>query len=300
MSRRACLAVNKRTLKGELLKRIMNALRRLSYRSEVVALARSLHLSGLLKGLYFRWTAPPDRVFRTKIFGIETLFYGKTPGEWRMLESLPVGEEDFLSALTSTLRPGDVFYDVGSNIGEFVLVLARVVGKQGQVIAFEPESDNYQRLREHITLNELTNVRAFRKALGEMTGKLKLIVEGFRNTQSRLVNSDMATDGDAREVEVLSGDEIRKAENLPLPQAVKIDVEGFEYSVLKGLRNSLGDPSCRLLCCEVHPTRLPAPIQSEQVLEFIGVLGFSKIERLQRGTQLHLICRKRETKHAAA
>jgi FkbM family methyltransferase len=213
------------------------------------------------------------------------------------VEGVAAEEEQFLQVLVSSLRLGDVFYDIGSSIGFYAIPLAKVVGNQGQVIAFEPESGNYQRLVEHIKLNGLSNVRAFRNALGEQSGKGRLLVAGSRNLQSKLIGSSHETVRDTQVVEVTGGDDFRKAGNLPLPGAVKIDVEGSEFVVLKGLSNTLRDPTCQLLCCEVHPSLLPPGVKPEAVLALIGSLGFTHVESCPRGSEIHVIARKGASGH---
>ena len=69
--------------------------------------------------------------------------------------------------LLDTLRPGDVFVDVGANIGYFSLLASRLVGPAGTVLAFEPEAANYALLEANCRRNGCDNVRCFRAALGE-------------------------------------------------------------------------------------------------------------------------------------
>ncbi len=271
----------------------MRLLRRLTYRPQVVAGARLLHASGILKKLYYRWAGPADGVLRLNLGGIDASFYAQTAGEFRTLESVCAGgEEQFLSVLASSLREGDVFYDIGSNIGLYAIPVAKLVGTKGQVIAFEPQSGNYDRLQAHVQLNGLTNVRAFRKALGEANGNSRLLVAGSRNAHSRLVNWDQERGTGTQWVDVVKGDDFCRAENLPRPRVVKIDVEGGEFAVLKGLNDTLGNPACQLLCCEIHPRLLPLEVKPEAVLGVIRSLGFTRIESNSRGTEIHVTARK--------
>jgi FkbM family methyltransferase len=273
--------------------RQMQALRRLTYRPELIGVARVLHVSGPLKWIYWRLTAPSGGIYSACIRDTEAKFYARTPGEWRKMEGTYTGgREVFLPVLVSRLRRGDVFYDIGANIGEYTVFAAKAVGGEGSVFAFEPEQSNYRRIEAHLELNGLRNARAFNVALGEKCGEMFLEVAGFLNSQCRLVERAPAASAQTERVKVMTGDGIRRTEQLPVPNAVKIDVEGYEYYVLKGLRNTLADPVCRLVCCEVHPSRLPAGIQPAQVAGFIQSLGFSHIERFERGTEVHLICTK--------
>jgi len=155
--------------------------------------------------------------------------------------------------------------------------LAKAIGPEGQVIAFEPDSENYRKLLENVKLNELRNVRAFRKALGEKTAETKLY-KGVDITDSTLIASHARKDIDYEVVEMVEGDSFREAEHLPIPRVIKIDVEGYEYAVLTGLRRTLAVPACQVVCCEVHPTLLPPDANPESILGFLKSLGFSRID----------------------
>src|SRR5437879_3937805 len=73
-------------------------------------------------------------------------------------------ERKFVNAF---LRPGDVFVDVGANIGLFTLVAALRVGSTGRVFAFEPTSETFERLVANVRLNKFTNVSPHRVALSD-------------------------------------------------------------------------------------------------------------------------------------
>lgn len=265
--------------------------RRVTYRPELISVARLFHLSGFLKRLYWRVAAPPDAVFLARVGGVEAKFFAKTPGDWRRIEgTYTCGKETFFDVLMFALRSGDTFYDVGSNIGEYAVFASKIVGDAGVVVPFEPERGNYQRILDHVRLNNLSNVRPFNLALGERCKEALLEVNGFSNTQCRLVVG--MPSGPTQSVKVVSGDAIRKEKGLPFPNAIKMDIEGYEFHALEGLKETLAHPACRLLCCEVHPTRLPSTVSLRQVMEFIRERGFRRIDEYKRGTELHLVCRK--------
>jgi hypothetical protein len=81
---------------------------------------------------------------------------------------------------------------------------------------------------------------------------------------------------------VEKGDRLVAEEHLPLPRAVKIDVEGNEYAVIQGLRHTLAQPVCKMVCCEIHPHLLPASVHAESILELLKSLGFAHIDRQGR------------------
>ncbi len=131
------------------------------------------------------------------------------------------------------LWQGSVFLDIGANIGYYSVLAGTVVGVHGLVIAYEPEAENFRLLERNIALNGLTNVRAFRTALGEQAGR------GFLHlSRDNRGNHRLYDDGDGRQtaaVEIVNGDEHvgRITSRLDF---IKVDAEGYEARILEGLR----------------------------------------------------------------
>jgi len=272
----------------------MNILRRLTYRSGLLRLARSLHFTASLRKLYYRWAVSSEGVFRTRVNEIDIRLYAHTPEELRGVEGNIHLEQDFLDVLVANLGPGDVFFDIGSQFGQFVIPMAKVVGNQGQVIAFEPEVRAHQQLLDHLELNKLSNVRVFRQALGNQNVAGGLFVGGGACPSLLAHDGDSQQQRAAEEVDIVQGDWLVRTEGLPIPRAVKIDVEGYEYAVLRGLQQTLAHPACELLCCEIHPSFLPAEVTVAVIVEFVKSLGFSRIKSLPRWNQIHMIAYKGE------
>lgn len=274
----------------------MNLLRRLSYRPEVIRLIRALGLRNIGRRLYYRWARPADGILRLEVGGIEAQFHVRTPEELRGVESVGGGEKNILDCLSRALRPGDVVYDIGSHVGIYAIFLAKAVGGRGQVIAFEPESQTYDHLVDNVRLNQLQNIRPYRKGLGDSNKKETLYLGEVIGNFSFLPNAiaGKRPQGISQQVvEVVEGDRFVAAENLPLPRAVKIDVEGFEYAVIKGLRHTLAQPTCELICCEIHPQFLPPDVKPEAILTLVQSLGFSRMDSCPRwDTTFHLVARK--------
>ncbi len=267
----------------------MNTLRSLTYRPEFRRLSSSLGLSEVLSRWYCRWTRPPDDVLTLAVGGVAGRFRLHTDRELRFLEAMAIYERQVLERLLDIVRPGDIFYDVGAHTGLYSILLGNVLGAEGAVVAFEPQQDNYAHLVENLELNKLKNVRAFRKALGDHSGKAKLYLGKVGNLS--MVPPD-AADMQAQVIEVVDGDGFARAHRLPIPRLVKIDVEGYEYAVLNGLRHTLAEHGCQVICCEIHPTFLPAGITPEDVLTLIRNLGFTRIETFSGWRVFHAICHR--------
>lgn len=274
----------------------MELLKRVTYRPEVKALARILGLRETLRNWYYRCARPPNGIVEHRIHGLAARFHVRTPGELRNLD--PAGraqqEEKILEVLMASVHEGDAVFDIGANVGFYTVFLALAVRAQGQVIALEPNTESYQHLQDNLALNAVTNVRAFRKALGEPSGEGRLY-HGQENADSSLVGPPLGKDVGHQLVDIVAGDSFREAERLPVPRVVKIDVEGYEYQVLQGLRSTLARPVCELLCCEVHPRFLPRGVTPEGILSFVKSLGFRGISTYSRWDTFHLLARKGES-----
>jgi FkbM family methyltransferase len=135
-------------------------------------------------------------------------------GHWRI---------EVIRFLDDKLRPGDVVYDIGSNIGICSVFAARKTGGTGQVLAFEPAAETYAHLSDNVQLNGLTNARAFRVALADYNGEAGLF------TGEDMLFSSLVTSRNGQEksqsVRVVEGDRFREEEDLPIPDVVMIDVE---------------------------------------------------------------------------
>jgi FkbM family methyltransferase len=271
-------------------------LKRLTYRPEVKALARALGLRKTLRNWYYRCARPWNGIVEYRIHGLTARFHVRTPGELRNLD--PAGraqqEQKILELLMASVHEGDVVFDIGANVGFYTIFLALAVGAQGQVVAFEPNMESYQHLQDNLVLNAVTNVRAFGRALGERSGEGRLY-QGQENADSSLVGPPLGKDVGHQLVEIVTGDSFREAEKLPVPRVMKIDVEGYECQVLRGLRSTLAQPPCELLCCEVHPKFLPSGDTPEGILSFVKSLGFRSMGSYSRWDTFHLLARKGES-----
>lgn len=165
------------------------------------------------------------------------------------------GERAVIADLLSTVEPDDVVYDVGANVGTYTCFLSHVL-PEDQIIAFEPHPTNAAALRSNLALNG-TSALVVEQALSDSNGTTGLAVaspDAGEGTHA------LATGSEERTIEVTTttGDSLVGSGQLPAPTVVKIDVEGAEQRVLRGLRNSLSGSTCRCCYVELHPDRLAA------------------------------------------
>ena len=189
-----------------------------------------------------------------------------------------VGEREVLADLLGRLRPDDVFWDVGANIGTHTCLAADVLSS-GTVVAFEPHPDNFADLERNVALNGLGNVRTMNCGLGaaSATETLNLTGEGAGYGTHSLVGIEDGVGTVAVQIE--RGDDLI-AEGLPAPTVIKVDVQGAELSVFDGLGDALSREACRVVLCEVHPPHATV----EEVAARLGEHGFETSPIAETGT----------------
>lgn len=124
-------------------------------------------------------------------------------------------------------RPGSLAIDIGSHIGIHTINMSRKVGPQGAVMAFEPNKKLYMELLHNLALNNCTNIIPIAKALGDAPRMVLLNNIHIEQEDSQSKNGDL--------VETITLDSL-KLDNLSL---IKMDVENYEYFVLRGARETI-------------------------------------------------------------
>lgn len=130
------------------------------------------------------------------------------------------------------INKGDVVLDIGANIGYYTIMFSKLAG---MVYAFEPNKENYDILMENIKLNECDNVRCYNMAVGDVTGVHKLWISDECMGMHRMYKSKYTTNN-TEEVKIIKIDDVIRHQKISF---VKIDVEGYEGKVLRGMNNLL-------------------------------------------------------------
>jgi FkbM family methyltransferase len=137
------------------------------------------------------------------------------------------------SLLVNHLKPGDVFLDIGANIGYYTILASAIVRDSGLVIAYEPDEENFRLLCENLALNHAVNVRPFHAAVSDYDGHGNLYLSRDNKGDHRLYDS-----GDGRccrkAAVINAGDHLRSVTGQV--NFIKIDTQGSEYSILRGLK----------------------------------------------------------------
>lgn len=144
--------------------------------------------------------------------------------------------------LVKELRSGMVVVDIGSNIGYYVTLESKLVGKDGTVIAVEPVPLNFSYLLRNIRLNKLTNVISINKAIADRNGTIKILRSKGSNwsrvlqSNQDLFSSDII---DVIQVQAITLDTLIKQHGLKELNLIRMDVEGYEDYIIAASKNAL-------------------------------------------------------------
>lgn len=192
-------------------------------------------------------------------------------------------EVSLTEMMKKILKPGDTFIDIGANIGNLTALGASLVGKDGEVHSFEPIPLYFQKLRELTKKNPSYKISINNCALGEKTGVSKIDfakpphIGGSTMVAGVFKSDNIAKDGmEIIEVPMMRVDQYFKDRGLKKISLIKIDVEGFEFPVLKGLKNYFETtPNRPVIICEITPSAYPALGESRlQLIEYMKNYGY--------------------------
>lgn len=155
-------------------------------------------------------------------------------------------EEKVNKAIKNTVMLGDTIWDIGANIGVYTLIFSELTGKKGKVYSFEPHPKTFDKLK---TLSTKNNIQILN--LGLSNEKKQML---FTNKTKNELNSivDESYIGETITTNIETADNIIKTKFASIPNYIKIDVEGYELFVLRGMNLLLKNSILRNLMIEVH------------------------------------------------
>jgi FkbM family methyltransferase len=164
-------------------------------------------------------------------------------------------ETALFAFLRESIRPGQAVFDIGSFLGIYAMLEARLVGPAGRVIAFEPSAPSFEILVRHVQMNGLAGrLDARCAAVGARRRRGALIMfddEPYRNLIA-------AEGGEGTSVDLVTVDDVCDATGLT-PDWIRMDVQGLEFDVLRGAARTLRAARGRLrIVAEMHPAQWPA------------------------------------------
>lgn len=159
-------------------------------------------------------------------------------GILRLIQTSPVYgwisqgyESRFDAAMMASLKPGMRVFDIGANVGYYTQKFAEAVGPTGEVHAFEPVPASAAKLRE--LQQQYSWIHVHQCAVADRLGEIEMSMEGGSTSPNHMITIGEPSGGlSSLKVQVRTIDELSL--ELGAPNMVKIDVEGYEWHVLKG------------------------------------------------------------------
>ncbi len=189
---------------------------------------------------------------------------------------LGMSEPTVQRLLVAHLRPGDVYFDVGTHAGFLALLASRLVGDRGAVHCFEPVAGNVRVLEANLSANAIGNATVHQMALADRDG----------HTMMSIGSKAITAHFDAGGSERVALARLDALPDLPAPHVIKIDVEGAESQVIAG-GAALLERHLPVLVIEIHGD------QEQPVRSLLREIGYPEPIVLRDGGMPHLVADRR-------
>jgi FkbM family methyltransferase len=193
--------------------------------------------------------------------------------EWMIL-STGTYEDEIGKLIKLSLTEGDNALDIGANIGLQSLRMSACIGSTGKVFSFEPLEHLHEKFRKNINLNKAKNVVLFPFALADKESEVELTINKSDWNQGAFSLRDTNNGNDKQKIIIKVADELPEIQLINNLALVKIDVEGFEYHVLKGLKQTLQKHKPRIIFEYDSNYWKAAGQNKEDCFEFLRALNY--------------------------
>jgi FkbM family methyltransferase len=181
--------------------------------------------------------------------------------------------------LENSIQPNEVMFDVGANVGGYSLIAAKLMGGQVKIFAFEPSFSTYSSLCHNIVLNHCQDIIIpFQIALSDQTGLANFNYSNLDSgTALHCLGEPIHFMGrkftSVYQQPIISYrlDDLIANFNLPIPNHIKLDVDGPELKVLYGAQQTLADPRMQSLIIELNEDK---SLSDEKIVDFLEAKGF--------------------------
>jgi FkbM family methyltransferase len=194
--------------------------------------------------------------------------------------------------IKNQLYEGEIFIDIGANVGAYSLVASRLVGRSGKVIAFEPVNTIYQRLSENISLNGLTNIIAEKTAVLDKNSMIDIYLSDRQNMGMSSIFHFDSESGKSEKVEAVSLDDYTEKRGISRISLIKIDIEGSEMLALKGMQRIIERFHPRILIELKEETLALSGYQEKNITDLLVKAGYNKFIIDEQGNILNDLTRQ--------
>jgi len=175
-------------------------------------------------------------------------------------------EPETIAFIMNFMEDGDTFYDIGACIGQYSLLAAYLYPKS-KVYSFEPHINNYKRLIENIKLNKLDNITHMCVALSDHNGEEDFCIMQAETGTTGSQIYHLEASKLKYKIQTITIDKL--VETCDFPSILKLDVDGTEFDIIKGMEQTLKDPRLKAVIVEFNE-------RTEETIKLFEHNGFTK------------------------
>lgn len=193
-------------------------------------------------------------------------------------------ERPEIDYISQYLKSGNVFVDIGANIGLFSLNASKIVGDKGKVISFEAFSSNYRQFKNNIEINNFKNIISENKAISNQNSTVEILYnEGDHNIG--MASSFLKNFTSKEIVESITLDDYASNNSIEKIDLIKIDIEGGEYNAILGMTKILSDSKPQVLIEINHQTLQDSGRTEKEIIDLFNQFNYRIIKKLSSDAQ---------------
>lgn len=223
-----------------------------------------------LRNIKFYFLKKKNNTYLKEVQGSKMLLDLSDKGISKDLALDGIREPESTKIIPEMVKQGNIIIEIGANIGYYAFIESRLVGQEGKIYAIEPSPSNFAKLVKNIKLNNYKNIECFQIGIGDRKTKAKMYVSTHSNLNSLFYQKNRPILRTIK-INILSLDEFLKDKSNP--DFIRMDVEGYEYFILQGMKNTLKSKHPMKIFIELHP-HIMRKQQTTSVLNKLMENGF--------------------------
>ncbi len=193
------------------------------------------------------------RFVQRKVNEYKMLLDTQDRGISRSLILFGTREVDHKIILEKVLKPGMRIFDIGANIGYYVLMEKLVIGASGEIIVIEPSPTNISLLKRNLELNGYEGMEVIQGAVSDKEGEFDFFLskQSNLNTFHEFGSAASTLSGEVVKVRTYTMDEL--VDKFGAPDLIRMDVEGHEVEIVRGMLDGIRAGKYQpAICFEPH------------------------------------------------
>lgn len=230
-----------------------------------------------------------------QVNGYQLKIIPSDPGISSELSVFHVHEPLTTNLIKNEIKNGMTCLDIGSNIGYYAILESNLVGQKGKVIAIEPNPSNYEYLQKNLEIQQTNNTESYNFAASDKDGTIRFLIYETSNECMTIPDGEEPKyPGKVIVVPTKQIDTFVDELNLHSVDFLRMDVEGFEYYLFKGLKNTLKNFK-PLIQIELH-VNIMGDEKTKWILNNLKSLGYEIKFFIPRDVDVPIIGTKNDIK----